>query len=180
MLNRRLIILFVLFVLGFAVLGMRLATLQITDARMATDHMREYLHRVQRIETSRGQILDRNGVILARDVVCDDLAIDYRAMNLDDSWLTDAARNRLKNEKFASYEERAARINDMKAALAARIDTFPDVIAQVCNLSKEDVLERFQEIRQQIQALHEDAWSWRLQSAESRSRSRGCRRYRCQ
>jgi cell division protein FtsI/penicillin-binding protein 2 len=161
MLNRRLIILFALFVLGFAALGMRLATLQLTDAGTAQDDMRKALHRVEKIETSRGQILDRNGISLARDVVCDDLAIDYRAMNLDDLWLTNAARARLKNEKFASYEDRLYRIKEMKAALAARIDTFPDVIAQVCNLSKEDVLERFQEIRQRIQALHEDAWSRR-------------------
>jgi cell division protein FtsI/penicillin-binding protein 2 len=161
MLNRRLIILFILFVLGFVALGLRLATLQLADARQAQDQMREALHRVQKIETSRGQILDRNGISLARDVVCDDLAIDYRAMNLDDRWLTDAAKARLRNEKFASYDDRLRAISDTKAALAARIDSFPAVIAQVCNLSKEDVLERFQEIRQRIQALHEDAWSRR-------------------
>ncbi len=161
MLNRRLIFLFILFIVGFAALGFRLASLQLAGADRWQNQMREALHRHQKIETSRGQILDRYRVTLAHDVVCDDLAIDYRAMNLDDKWLTDAARARLKNEKFADAGEQLRRIAETKADIAARIDTLPDVISKVCNLSKEDVLERFQEIRQRIHALHEDYWSRR-------------------
>ena len=91
MLNRRLVVLFILFIAGFAALGVRLAKLQLAEATVSHNKMRDFLHRHQEIETSRGQILDRNGVTLAHDVVCDDLAIDYRAMNLDDQWLTDTA-----------------------------------------------------------------------------------------
>ena len=161
MLNRRLLILFLLFTLGFAVLAFRLANLQITNASHWQNELRQAGHSYEKIETSRGAILDRNGLTLARDVVCDDLAIDYRAMNLDDKWLTSTALARIRNEKFDTRDQKKLRLQQTKDDIADQIDSLPDVIAKACDIPKEDILQRFQEIRERIRALHEDYWSRR-------------------
>ena len=107
MLNRRLIILFILFTLGAAALAIRLARLQLVQADQWRQEMRVLTKRQTRIDTYRGAILDRNGKVLAQDVPCDDLSIDYRAMNHDDQWLTRQARIHIKDEKFGSRAEQA-------------------------------------------------------------------------
>src|SRR5689334_21732100 len=96
MLNRRLLILFLCFLLGFFILALRLAKLQLADSAYWKDEMRRFVHRHQVLETYRGPITDRNGLVLAHDVPSDELAIDYRAMNLDDAWLSRTAIERLK------------------------------------------------------------------------------------
>src|SRR3954462_15065418 len=97
MLNRRLLILFLAFLVGFGILAARLAKLQLVDSAYWQDQMRRFVHRHYVIEVHRGSILDRNGLPLARDVPADELAIDYRAMNYDDAWLTKSAIDRLKS-----------------------------------------------------------------------------------
>lgn len=158
MLNRRLIVLFVLFSLGFLVLGLRLATLQLLGAADAQENLRRYTHAIDTVETARGMILDRNGRVVAKDVPCDDLAIDYRAMNYDDTWLRREALSRIASEKFPDRAAKLKRLAEVKQQIAARIDVIPDVIAQVCKIPKEDVLERFQDIRERIHLLQEDVW----------------------
>src|SRR2546423_12363960 len=100
MLNRRLIVLFILFTLGATALAVRLASLQLAQADQWREQMRLFIHQQTQIDTYRGAILDRNGKILAQDIPCDDLSIDYRAMNHDDLWLTRKARARIKDEKI--------------------------------------------------------------------------------
>src|SRR5579864_3547916 len=109
MLNRRLLTLFILFLAGFLILGFRLAKLQLADADHWQDQMRDATRHTYPIDTARGAILDRNGVVLAKDVPCDDLAIDYRAMNLDDQWLSSTALKRIQGEKFANAMEKRRR-----------------------------------------------------------------------
>lgn len=161
MLNRRLIVLFIFFGLAIIAIGIRLARLQLVEADYWREQMRQFVHRHRLIETYRGSILDRNGKILAQDVACNDLAIDYRAMNLDDRWLTRMAQQRIKaaGEKFAGRSEYQQRVGEVKEELAARIDAMPAEIARQCNISLEDVHQRINDVRSRIQALHQDLWS---------------------
>src|SRR4051794_6212058 len=111
MLNRRLMILFAAFLLAFALLGMRLTKLQVVDQEKWRSVVQAFVHRVRPIETYRGKILDRFGRVLAEDVPADELAMDYRAMNYDDRWLTAAAQERLMNSgEWAKLPNRVKRL----------------------------------------------------------------------
>ncbi len=158
MLNRRLITLFILFTLGFLALGLRLAKLQLADASHWQEQMQNATRRTYSIDTARGAILDRNGQVLAKDVPCDDLAIDYRAMNGDDQWLSSMALKRIASEKFDNAADKRRRRDEMKKIIADQVDTIPEAIAQVCRIPKEDILARYEDIRQRIHLLHQDLW----------------------
>ena len=172
MLNRRLITLFILFALGFLALGFRLAKLQLADAGHWQEQMQNATRRRYSIDTARGAILDRNGAVLAKDVPCDDLAIDYRAMNLDDQWLSSMALKRIASEKFENALDKRRRRDEMKKIIADQVDAIPEAIAQVCHVPREDILARYEDIRQRIHLLHQDLWFRKY------DRRRSCR-YRC-
>ncbi len=160
MLNRRLVVLFILFAATMVVLGLRLGQLQLVQADQWRQEARSFIHRHRVLETSRGAIIDRNGQPIARDEPCYDLAIDYRAMNLDDRWITRAARLRLREQKFTGTRaEFARRLADERTAIADQIDAIPDEVAKKCNMSVLQVRSRFNEIRARIRALRQDRWS---------------------
>jgi penicillin-binding protein 2 len=170
MLNQRLIFIFAAFVLIFCALGVRLVHLQVNEVDEWREKMRAYVHHQNKIETARGSIVDRNGVVVAFDDPCYDLAIDYRAMNLDDRWLGYLAGKKLKQETFTNKTERARRFAELKAEIAAKVDAIPDALATICDTSsltdpspdappREKIYWRFEEIRQRISILRQDYWS---------------------
>jgi penicillin-binding protein 2 len=175
--NRRLIILFVTFFLGFCALAARLTYLQAVQKNDWREVIRNFAHRTRPLETYRGAILDRNGQPLARDVPSDELAIDYRAMNLDEEWLRAKARERLRaTGEWASLPNRAARerrVNETMDDLADQIDRIPDVIAQVFQMPKEDVWARYAEIRARIHTLRQDLWYKKFDRTANRTAGAG-------
>jgi len=172
MLNRRLWILFVAFFLGFAALGARLAKLQLSDAATWQGRLQKFLHHQYIIETYRGTIVDRNGRPLAQDVPSDELAIDYRAMNLDDIWITRQAIARMQaSGEWAALEKNPSaqlqRRDEVKGEIADQIDAIPGAIAaQLAPFEnkkpedlREDIYERYSKIREKVHALRQDLWS---------------------
>ncbi len=170
MLNRRLWILFVVFVLGFVLLALRLAKLQLADARDWQSQLQKQLHHEYAMETYRGSIVDRQGRALAEDVPSDELAIDYRAMNLDDLWLTRQATDRMKESgewaAIAGTEARNDRREEIKKQIAGQIDAIPAAIAQALSpyehlpaaVVREQVLGRYSEKLEKIHELRQDLW----------------------
>jgi penicillin-binding protein 2 len=159
MLNRRLVVLFGAFVAGFCALGLRLGHLQLTEAQSWREEMQTFVHRTLPIETSRGTIYDRKGMAIARDVACYDLAIDYRAMTLDEAWVKAQAAERLKGEKVVGKEARAKRLAELQDQIADQIDAEPRAIAQICHLTADEIVSRYNDVRERIQALKQDRWS---------------------
>ncbi len=159
MMNRRLVVLFVGFVGGFAALAGRLWHLQLTEAEAWRDEMQTFVHRTLPIGTSRGTIYDRTGAAVARDVACYDLAIDYRAMIKDEAWIKAEARSRLAAEKVVGRDARAKRLAELQDLISDEIDAEPAAIAQVCHLSADDVLAKYNDVRIRIQSLKQDRWS---------------------
>lgn len=164
MLNRRLVVLFGAFVLGFCALALRLGHLQLSQAEGWRAEMQTFVHRTLPIETSRGTIYDRKGAAIARDVACYDLAIDYRAMTLDEAWVKAQAQERLKAERVGregtlGKEARAKRLAELQDQIADQIDAEPKAIAQVCHLTADEIVERYNNVRERIQALKQDRWS---------------------
>src|SRR5262249_12979404 len=126
---RRLMILFALIALGGVVLIGRLAQLQLLQAQEWRDRAQSFINRHYIIETSRGAIIDRNGRALALDKACYDLAIDYRAMNLDDQWISRQASARM-TAMGIKGRERKERFAQIKADIAQQIQRIPEAISQ--------------------------------------------------
>ena len=158
MFNRRLLILFLLFLVGTGIYLARLFQLQVTNTEQWKAESRSVSHRHNIIETARGTIFDRNNEPLARDEPCFDLAIDYRAMNLDDRWITRTARARLRGEQIPDRKDYLARLALEKANVADLVDAIPDAIRQHCGIPIDLVHARFNEIRARIRVLHQDRW----------------------
>ncbi len=174
--NRRLWILFIAFLAGFAALALRLVRLQFYGVDEARARIAQFMHPQSMIETYRGTIYDRFGAtipsprILARDVPSDELAIDYRAISLDDAWLGKKAIDALRASgewgRFANRTERNRRLNQVKADLAARVDAIPDLVAAALapldgisvKDEKDRIVRRYFEIADRIHAMRQDVW----------------------
>ncbi|HVX87100.1 MAG TPA: penicillin-binding transpeptidase domain-containing protein [Phycisphaerae bacterium] len=159
MLNRRLVVLFCVIVAAFLALSLRLGHMQVSQADQWRSELDTFVHRASLIETSRGTIYDRQGVAIARDVPCYDLAIDYRAIAMDDAWIKAVAQKRLAAEKVTGRDARARRLAELQDQIADQIDAEPAAIARVCRLTTEDVLARYNEIREKIATLKQNLWS---------------------
>ena len=171
MFTRRIILLFVLFVAGFLALAIRLATFQVAQAddwsRLAT----RFIERHYLIDTHRGTILDSKGRPLAQDEPSDDIAIDFRAIAMDDRWITQRARERLKAMNIASRDVRIRQLPLLKDQIADQIAAIPDVIVAQYNqarqekdgetigpLTAEDIRAKYNTILQRIHILKQDQW----------------------
>jgi penicillin-binding protein 2 len=167
MVLRRLIILFVLVAVVMVVISLRLGQLQIAQAVKWQAEARTFIDRPHLVETSRGSILDCHGHALALDTACYDLAIDYRAMSLDDRWITQRALARLNIEGVTGRAARRAKLLAYKAQIVDQIVGNPEkgvrgiaqVVAQKCNVPIEEVVARLQAIRARIQLLRQARWS---------------------
>jgi penicillin-binding protein 2 len=185
MLNRRLWILFFAFLLAFAILALRLAQLQFGRVDDARERVAQFLHPQDTVETYRGTIVDRRGLVLARDVPSDELAIDYRAIKLDESWLNKKAIEYLRSTNewpFKIRAERNRRLEEVKADLAAKVDAIPDALATILapldgiapEAEKNRIHERFFEISQRIAIMRQDVWITRYnRDAASQAPSSG-------
>jgi len=156
---RRLVILFVFIALGAVVLVARLAQLQLVQAQKWQTQAQTFIQRHYVIETSRGPILDRLGRVLAIDKPCYDLAIDYRAMNLDDLWITQQAVLRLNALGLKSRRDRLQKLPEIKAQIAQQILAIPQLITTYFGVPEEDLKERFEAIRERMDALKQTQWT---------------------
>jgi len=157
--TRALVLLFVLLALGAAGLLMRLGQLQVAGSEGWRSKAREVAYHHFPIETSRGSIVDRKGRPVAQDEPCFDLAIDYRAMTLDDRWIEGQAIKRLKAEGVTDRKERLRRLAATKAEIVGQIEGIPGAIAVACHLPLEDVKATMEGIRARIEALRQNLWS---------------------
>lgn len=170
MLNRRLWILFIAFLIGFLALGAQLCRLQISNAELWHDRMQQLIHREDPIESYRGKIVDRHGVEMAVDVPSDELAIDFRAMNLDNNWLDRAAINQMKKNgewsRFDSRQQRTARKEEVKAEIAEQISGMPARIARALapfeqttpELLEAEIIKRRNDINERVAILRQNVF----------------------
>ena len=100
MYKRRLKIFLAIMGLAFAVILGRLVQLQVIQGE---DHRRQYERLLQKTEllpASRGRVLDRQGQILAMDLPCYDLCLDYPLILGDSRWLRLQQRKIMREQKL--------------------------------------------------------------------------------
>ncbi len=160
MLRRRLIMLVVLAAMALAVIGTRLAALEIFQHTHWLDEARSFTYRHYMIPTRRGEIMDRKGRLLAVEIPCYNLAIEYQAMNHDALWITAVAIRHLESRKL-SRSQILRRLPAEKRRINAELDRMPQSIADHCGIPLGQVLHSYDLIRRRMQLLREDVWSLR-------------------
>ena len=160
MLKRRLILLFVLAMFVALILAVRLYQLQVVQARMWKDRARSFSYRHLVIPSIRGAIVDRKGRYLAVEQPCNNLAIDYQAMNCDYLWITRQAIDELRADHL-TRSQIIARLPATRKQIAARLLRLPAAIAHHCHLPLAKVLETFDTIRKRMAFLRQDIWTLR-------------------
>ena len=110
------------------ILLMRAAHLQLANGDYWRMQASQTLHRQTLVEPIRGKIVDFRDRTLAEDVACIDAAVDYRAIDLNEKWLTDQAVSRLNarmglNYRRAEKDARKKMLEDeVKRVLQEAID----------------------------------------------------------
>ena len=160
MLKRRLILLFTLALAVALILAVRLYQLQVVQARMWKDRARSFSYRHLVIPSIRGAIVDRQGRFLALEQPCNNLAIDYQAMNRDYVWITRQAIDELKDDHLTRAQI-IARLPATRKQIAARLRRLPIAIARHCHLPLAKVLETLDIIRKRMAFLRQDIWTLR-------------------
>ena len=87
------------------ILLFRAAHLQLANGDYWRMQASQTLHRHTLVEPIRGKIVDYRDRTLAEDVACIDAAVDYRAIDLNEKWLTDQALSRLNARKAKAIKE---------------------------------------------------------------------------
>ena len=150
----------VLAALAMAVIGTRLAALEIFQHQHWRDEARSFTYRHYMIPTRRGEITDRDGRLLAVETPCYNLAIEYQAMNHDALWITALAIRHLEPLKL-SRAQMLIRLPVEKRKINADLDRMPESIADHCGVPLGQVLHSFDVIRSRMQLLREDIWTVR-------------------
>src|SRR5687768_11155866 len=149
MFERRLRI-FLSILLGvMSVLLLRAFHLQVITKNTWKREAEDFNKRAVYTETTRGRILDRNGVELAADEGCMDACVDYRAISRNKTWieivsaqrlidrLGDQYRRAAKKDRIAMVEDEAVAVNrdiDRMFALLAEVSKKePAEIEELCN-----------------------------------------------
>ncbi len=161
MLKRRLILLLVLALVAIGIVGARLAVLQIAQAKFWKQQARRFSYRHFVIPTTRGAIVDRNGVVLAVEEPCYNLEIEYQAMNRDDQWINRHAIALLRRRYPHNVRAIIAHLPAQRRKIAAELRSLPRVIAKICGVPERKVLHRFDLIRARMQLLRQDIWTLR-------------------
>lgn len=153
MFERRLKI-FLLFLFAMTgVLVLRAAHVQIVQSDEWREKAAETMKRVQQTETTRGNILDVHGRVIARDKPCIDACVDFRALTSppDERWVRDVAAERLRGKLADAYTKAPrAKRGEMLKAEVARVNA--DIAAMWARLSEvsKTPIEKIEEARDGI------------------------------
>ncbi|MEM8876003.1 MAG: penicillin-binding transpeptidase domain-containing protein [Planctomycetota bacterium] len=148
MFKRRVGVLLVIMLLTSFVLLARAAQVQVLQRGTWESFLSDELSRSMLTATTRGRIVDRNGVVLAKDGPEMDAAIDYRVLGVepDEQWLKWRAYNRLKRDpdRWRQYldadrEQRKALWDAEKNLLRDDLDDMWDILASATDTSRQEI-----------------------------------------
>jgi penicillin-binding protein 2 len=163
------------FLAGFTLLLLfRAAWLQIVQGadfdRRAAEASRKPIY----LETSRGRILDVNGMVIAEDAPCIDAAVDYRAIDFNfkesQEWLAAQARRRL-TERNAYKGDRATKaklVEEEIERIKADLQDMWVTMARVSGQSLEQIELAKEAIKARVSARQRSASIRKYEAAKKR------------
>ena len=172
MFERRLKIFLAVLAVAVVVLIARAAQVQILLRQYWKTQAREAMKRTHLVDTTRGNILDRNGHILAIDKPCIDACIDYRALTShpDPEWLKAKATERLIARlgdgwaKFSARQKAEQREQEVKAVLADIEEMWPR-LAQISGRPLDEIEETRDAIVRRVETRQRFVWYKRYEEA---------------
>src|SRR5687767_10181780 len=107
MFERRLKVFLGVLLLFTVVLVLRAAQVQVVEHAEWDRRAADAMKRTDRMDTTRGEILDYRKRRIAIDVPCVDACVDYRALTPqpDARWVADVARARLRDRLGTAYDQ---------------------------------------------------------------------------
>jgi len=146
MFERRLKLLLAFLALITLLLIFRAGQIQIVQHDYWTGLEKETMKRSQLLDTVRGSILDRTGTVIARDLPCVDVCVDYRAMTdpPEPKWLAATSEKRLKarlNDAYTSKPraERRKMIEEESELVKADISRMWNDFAQMSAKPQQEI-----------------------------------------
>lgn len=129
MFERRLKIFLVLLVLLSVALMVRAFVVQVVRHNYWTQEASGLLETNSTTETTRGEILDCHGVVLADDQPCTDAAVDYRAIISppDPDWVAEISADRLREQMGPTVWKHTPRIQRKQLVFAESVQTRADI-----------------------------------------------------
>ena len=145
------------------ILLFRAAHLQLANGDYWRMQASQTLHRQTLVEPIRGKIVDFRDRTLAEDVACIDAAVDYRAIDLDDKWLTEQALSRLNarlglNYRRAEKDARKKMLEDEVKRVKADIANMWLTLAQISGKPLEEIEEIRSNIRLRVEMRQRYLW----------------------
>jgi penicillin-binding protein 2 len=162
---RRLRILLLLIVLGALLLASRAAYVQIGQAddwrRAAETQGVENL----RLPPMRGRMLDRNGIVMAQNAACRDLAIDFRVIpdEPDAKWLRAEADRRTRG---SPKDEKPAAMAKAQQQILIDLDQMWDFFAEVTGHSRQEIDDVRQAVVDRVEKRRERTWRLNYERAK--------------
>ena len=144
-------------------LAARLWQLTVVDGAELRQEAEERLDRTIWLATVRGEIVDRLGRVIAKDIPAWDIALDYSV--IDGSWVRDRAKRtakRLYGRSLWGRLSREARESTVELCLLREQQARDELLEQValhCKISRANIDEQMQAIQTQVQKRAEVIWS---------------------
>lgn len=144
-------------------LAARLWQLTVVDGVELRQEAEQRLDRTVWLSTVRGDIVDRLGRVIAKDIPAWDVALDYSV--IDGSWVRDRAKRtarKLYGRSMWGRLSREARDSTVELCLLREEEARNELLEQVafhCKISRAQIDEQMETIRAQVQKRAEGIWS---------------------
>src|SRR6185437_11048392 len=172
MFERRLKIFLLILAMVVILLISRTVQVQIVQAKYWNHQANEAMKLTHLVETTRGNVYDRNGNVLAVDKPCIDACIDFRVLmsTPDPDWVKRFATERVKNRLADGWtkltrRQRIAAIADEVTAVDDDISQMWAKLATVSGRSLEEIDQTRDAIVQRVQMRQRYIWYKRYEDA---------------
>ena len=161
--HRRLIVLMILFMAALTVLFLQGSHLMIAEGEERFEKARGRLQFTSYLPTFRGQIIDRKGRVLAKDVASHSVAFEWDVITGDRA-ISNARREAKKTVgverwKAISPEERQDLLESFLPANEGELNVFWNEVAATGGVDRVELNSRLTFIQNQIQHLAEVVWA---------------------
>ncbi len=173
MFHRRLLLLFVAVAVAVCVLGTQLVRLTLAQGAQRLADAERVLSSTRLLPTVRGTVYDRKGRVLAQDVPCQDIMIDYDVISGDWSYqqARKEARKTYKQQWGAiSHDDREALIATIQVRYDEQLQPLWDALCTAGNISRDELEQRRHTIVRRVQMIRAAVWD---RQSERRALERG-------
>lgn len=173
MFHRRLLLLAMVMLVAVAGVGAQLVRLTVVEGDRWLAEAESVLRETDLLPTVRGSIVDRKGRVLARDVACENIAVDYRVITGE--WAITQARRQAYREHrnqwaTMSANERDALVRKIQPHYDRRLEQLWRELCERGGIEREELERRKTQVIRMVQRVRAAVWA---RTAEARAAEQG-------